>query len=60
MSIESQCMTDYNITVNICLTTYHSYCVVNLLFIAQNWLSRNGLNEPHAFRENSNNFAQLC
>ena len=57
MSIESHCTTDCNITADIYVTTYHSYCVANLLFIAQNDLSRNGLIEPieqHLFRENSN------
>ena len=61
MSIESHCMTDCNIIIDICVTTYHSNCVVNLLFIAQNGLSRNGLiepNEPHLFRENSNMIAE--
>ena len=56
MSTESHCMTGCNITTNICVTTYHSQCVVNLLFIAQNGLSKNCLIEPielHLFRENS-------
>ena len=50
-------MRDCNITANICVTTYHAQCVVNLLFVVQNGLSRNGLIEPiapHLFRENSN------
>ena len=62
MSIESHCMTDCNITATICVTTYHSECVVNLLFTAQDGLSRNGLMgpiEPHLLRENSNAFA-IC
>ena len=56
MSIESHCTANCNITTNIYVTTYHSLCVVNLLLVAQNGLSRNGLIEPiepHLFRENS-------
>ena len=56
MPIESHCTTGCNITANICVTNYHSYCVVNLLFVAENALSRNGLIEPieqHLSRENS-------
>ena len=56
MSIEYHCTTNCNITTNICVTTYHSLCVVNLLLVAQNGLSRNWLIEPieqHLFRENS-------
>ena len=56
MPIESHRTTDCNITADICVTSYHSYCVVNLLFVAQNGLSRNGLIEPieqHLFWENS-------
>ena len=48
-------MTDCNITTNFCVTTYHSLCLVNLLFVGQNCLSKNGLIkpiEPHLFREN--------
>ena len=58
MSIESHCTTDCNITANTCVTIYHK-CIVNLLFVAQNGLGRNGLIEaiePHLFRENSNAF----
>ena len=57
MSIESHCTTYCNITTNICVTTNHSLCVVNLVLVAQNDLSKNGLIEPveqHLFRENSN------
>ena len=39
-----------------CVTTYHSLCVVNLPLVAQSGLSRNWLIEPieqHLFRENS-------
>ena len=39
-------MVDCNITANICVTTYHSLSVVNLLLVTQNDLSRNGLIEP--------------
>ena len=49
-------MTNCNIITNICVTTYHSLCVVNLLLVAQNGLNRNELIEPieqHLFRENS-------
>ena len=38
----------------ICVITYHSQCVVHLLFVTQNDLRRNGLIEPRLFRENSN------
>ena len=57
MSIECHCTTNCNITTNICATTYYSLCVVNLLLVAQNGLSRNWLIEPieqRLFRENSN------
>ena len=40
--MESHCITDCNITVNICVTTYQYLCVVNLLFVALNGPSRNG------------------
>ena len=53
MSIEIHCTTNCNITTNICVTTYNSLYVVNLLLVAQNGLSRNELIEPHLFRENS-------
>ena len=46
MSIESHCTTNCYITTNICVTTYHSLCVVNLLLVAQKDLSRNGSVEP--------------
>ena len=57
MSIESHCTANCNITTNICVTTYDSLCVENLLLVAQNGLSRNGLIEPidqHLLREKSN------
>ena len=56
MSIESHCTTNCNITTNICVTIYYSLCVVDLLLVAQNGLSRNELiepTEPYLFRENS-------
>ena len=55
MSIESHCTTNCIITTNICVTAYHSLCVVNLLLVAHNSPSRNWLIEPieqHLFMEN--------
>ena len=63
MSIESHCTTNHNITTNNCVTIYHSLCVVNLLFVAQNGLSRNELIEPieqHLFRENLDCLTDCC
>ena len=56
MSMGSHCTTNCNVTTNICVAIYHSLCVVTLLLVAHNGLSRNGLIEPieqHLFRENS-------